>query len=152
MSIFVNCWSAYGAKPTPLSFGEVYTALATGVVEGVDNPMLDMYDEKFYEVTKYLNLFSHLNTLIAYNTSETFWKSLSENEKSVFRKAVEIANMETQKVVKGKFDEAMETMKKKGVKIIQVDTTDFKTAINNNIEKILGGNKDAIAVYKTLAK
>ena len=122
------------------------------MVEGVDNPMLDMYDEKFYEVTKYLNLFNHLHTIIAYNTSDTFWKSLNAHEQSVFRMAIKIANLKAKAIVKNKVDEAIENMKSKGVEIIETDTAEFRTAISSNIEKILSGNNDAINVYKMITK
>ena len=51
--------AALGASPTPLAFSEVYTAL-TGAVDGQDNPLPTVVDQKFYEVTKQIALTSHL--------------------------------------------------------------------------------------------
>ena len=51
---------ALGASPTPLAFNEVYTALASGAVDGQDNPLPTVVDKKFYEVTKQISLTSHL--------------------------------------------------------------------------------------------
>ncbi|MGB1235267.1 MAG: TRAP transporter substrate-binding protein DctP [Planktomarina sp.] len=52
--------AALGASPTPLAFSEVYTSLATGAVDGQDNPLPTVVDKKFYEVTKQIALTSHL--------------------------------------------------------------------------------------------
>ena len=150
MAPLLGSWRSYGAKPTPLDWGEIYTSLATGVIDGIDNPVIDMYDEKFQEVTKYLNYTNNLQVLIAYNTSNAFWKSLTPHEQTVFRMAIEIANHKTKAEVKRRFSKVLEVMNKKGIKIINTDTTEFQKAIQNNIEKILEGNKDAIALYKKI--
>lgn len=52
--------AALGASPTPMAFSEVYTGLATGAVDGQDNPLPTVVDKKFYEVTKQIALTSHL--------------------------------------------------------------------------------------------
>ena len=44
--------AALGASPTPLAFSEVYTSLASGAIDGQDNPLPTVVDQKFYEVTK----------------------------------------------------------------------------------------------------
>ncbi|HHC29210.1 MAG TPA: C4-dicarboxylate ABC transporter [Rhodobacterales bacterium] len=51
---------ALGANPTPMAFTEVYAALASGAVDGQDNPLLTVVDAKFYEVTNQIVLTSHL--------------------------------------------------------------------------------------------
>lgn len=150
MAPLLGSWRSYGAKPTPLDWGEIYTSLATGVIDGVDNPLIDMYDEKFYEVTKYLNYTNNLQVLIAYNTSEAFWKSLTPKEQDVFKRAIEIANQKTKAEVKRRFEKVLEVLKNKGVQSIQTDTADFRKAVQDNIEKILEGNKRAIALYKKI--
>ena len=150
MAPLLGSWRSYGAKPTPLDWGEIYTSLATGVIEGVDNPVLDMYDEKFHEVTKYLNYTNNLQVLIAYNTSNAFWKSLTPHEQSVFRMAIEIANHRTKAEVNRRFAKTLKEMKGRGLKVIKTDTTAFRKAVQDNIEKILEGNKEVITFYKKI--
>ncbi len=146
----LNSWRAYGASPTPLDWGEVYTSLATGLIEGLDNPVMDIYDENFYEVIKYMNMTNNLQVLISYNTSEAFWKTLSSDEKAIFKEAVEMANQKTKAEVKQRFKKIVEDMKSNGVQFINTDTTEFRKAIPANIEKILDGDKDAISFYKRI--
>ena len=51
---------ALGANPTPMAFGEIYTALQTGAIDGQDNPLPTDKAAKFYEVTKQIVLTDHL--------------------------------------------------------------------------------------------
>ena len=51
-----------GASPTPINFGEVYSALQTGVVDGQENPLQLIDTAKLYEVQKYCSLTSHVWT------------------------------------------------------------------------------------------
>jgi TRAP-type C4-dicarboxylate transport system substrate-binding protein len=152
MAPLLSSWRSYGAKPTPLDWGEIYTSLATGVIDGLDNPILDMYDEKFNEVCNYINMTGNLYTAIAYNTSETFWQSLNDHEKSVFKMAIEIANLKT-KIKLGKtFADAMADMTAHGITVIKTDTSEFKKAVADNIDNILEGNELAISMYKKIQK
>jgi hypothetical protein len=64
--------------------------------------------------------------------------------------AIEIANHKTKAEVKRRFAKTLEVMTKRGIKFIQTDTTDFRKAVQDNIEKILEGNKRALALYKKI--
>ena len=69
--------AALGASPTPLAFSEVYTSLSTGAVDGQDNPLPTVVDQKFYEVTKQIALTSHLVDLNYIAFSKEVWDKLS---------------------------------------------------------------------------
>ena len=57
----IETYNAFGAKPTPIAFGELYTSLQTGVVDGGDNGVVDVLTLKFYEVTKYFSFTRHVD-------------------------------------------------------------------------------------------
>jgi len=153
MAPLVKCWNAYGAKPTSMDWGEIYTSLQTGVITAIDNPILDMYDEKFHEAIKYVNKTNNLYNMISYQTSMAFWKQLNENEKDVFRRAVRVASIKGALEVEKRLDGVIADLTAKGIKFIDTDPSGFKKAVQDNINTILGGNKDAIAVYeKIMAK
>jgi len=152
MAPLVGCWKSYGAKPTSMDWGEVYTSLQTGVIDSIDNPILDMYDEKFHEAIKYVNMTNNLVNMISYNTSMAFWSKLNEKEKDAFRRAVRIASIKGRMEVERRLNGVIETLKKKGIKFIQTDTSGFKKAVQDNIETILEGNRDAIDVYWKIIK
>ncbi len=58
----VKMFKAYGANPTPMAFSEVFTALKTGVIDGQENPLVQIYSAKFQEVQKYLSMTGHVYT------------------------------------------------------------------------------------------
>ncbi len=152
MAPLVQCWKAYGAKPTSMDWGEIYTSLQTGVITAIDNPILDMYDEKFHEAIKYVNMTNNIYNMISYNTSMAFWDKLNDKEKDVFRRAVHVASIKGAMEVKKRLDGVKEDLKKRGIKFIDTDTSGFKKAVQDNINTILAGNKDAIAVYEKIMK
>ena len=82
---------ALGASPTPLAFNEVYTALASGAVDGQDNPLPTVVDKKFYEVTKQISLTSHLVDLNYIAFSKKTWDGLSADQKMAVQRAADAA-------------------------------------------------------------
>ncbi len=152
MAPLVRCWKSYGAKPTSMDWGEIYTSLQTGVITAIDNPILDMYDEKFYETIKYVNMTNNLYNMISYNTSMAFWSRLTDKEKEVFKKATQVASQKGAAEVERRLGGVIAELKKRGIKFIETDTSGFKKAVQDNIDDILGGNKDAIDVYWKIMK
>ena len=82
---------ALGGSPTPMSFGEVYTGLLTGAIEGQDNPLPTDKNAKFYEVTKYIILTDHVADSVWPTINEKRWQSFSDIDKLIIRKAIEKA-------------------------------------------------------------
>ncbi|AKI02006.1 TRAP-type C4-dicarboxylate transport system, periplasmic component [Hoeflea sp. IMCC20628] len=80
--------SALGANPTPIAFDEVYLALSTGTVDGLENPIADMLAAKFYEVSEQLVLTAHMVAPLFFAMSNSFWSELTEEEKKVVSDAV----------------------------------------------------------------
>jgi TRAP-type C4-dicarboxylate transport system substrate-binding protein len=152
MAPLVRCWQAYGAKPTSMDWGEIYTSLQTGVIDSIDNPILDMYDEKFYEAVKYVNMTKNLYNMISYNTSMAFWSRLTDKEKEVFKKATEVASQKGAAEVEKRLGGVIAELKNRGIEFIETDTSGFKKAVQDNIDEILGGNRDAIDVYWKIIK
>ena len=152
MAPLVGCWKAYGAKPTSMDWGEIYTSLQTGVLDSVDNPILDMYDEKFYEAIKYVNMTNNLYNMISYNTSMAFWSRLTDKEKEVFKRATKVASEKGAAEVEKRLGGVIAELKNRGIEFIDTDTSGFKKAIQDNIDTILKGNKDALDVYWKIMK
>jgi TRAP-type transport system periplasmic protein len=58
--LFVSLFEHLGASPTPINFGEVYSALQTGLVDGQENPLILIDTAKIYEVQKYCSMTNHI--------------------------------------------------------------------------------------------
>lgn len=84
---------AIGANPQNINFGEVYSALQTGVVDGAENPLSNLYNSKFYEVQKSITLSNHgyLGYLVI--ASEKFWEELPDDLKDIVKKALNEATI-----------------------------------------------------------
>ena len=80
-----------GASASPVSFGELYTALSTGVVDGQDNSISVFNLIKLYEVQSHLNLTGHTYAFGPLGMSEVFFAGLSADQQDVIRAAAEKA-------------------------------------------------------------
>ncbi|GHV54805.1 hypothetical protein FACS1894206_08400 [Deltaproteobacteria bacterium] len=69
--------NALGAAATPIPYGELYSALQQGVVDGQENPVTNIYGSKFFEVQKYLIMDRHVHDPHPFLVSEKTWKKLS---------------------------------------------------------------------------
>jgi TRAP-type transport system periplasmic protein len=125
---YINLFRAFGSSPTPMNFGELYTALEQGVVDGAENDLITYYTSKHYEPAKKLAMTSHMMLVQGLNVSEKLWKSYPEE----IRKIILIAARESRKGVMQERDRLMKTtleeLKKKGVEITQPELKPFEDA------------------------
>jgi TRAP-type transport system periplasmic protein len=82
---------ALGASPLPMAFGEVYTALQTGAIDGQDNPLPSTRAAKFYEVTNQIVLTGHLVDGVFISLADSVWDKLSEQQQGKVAAAAEAA-------------------------------------------------------------
>ncbi len=81
--LMIKSYEAYGAAPQSLSWGELYTGLERGTVEGQENPIFFIYDAKFHEVQDTMTISNH-NNYVAMTTANTSWyNGLSDNLKKI---------------------------------------------------------------------
>ena len=121
----VKMFKAYGANPSPMSLSEVFTALQTGVMDGQENPLIQIYSQKFQEVQKYLSMSGHVYTPAYVTVGTKKWKKLPKD----VRKILEQTAKETQSFVytsAANFDnELLDKMKVSGIQINEVDKQAF---------------------------
>ena len=122
---------ALGANPTPVAFSELYTALATGTVDGQDNPLTATEEGKFYEVTKSISLTNHQIGTVWPAINEKFWQSLGpELQKLVLQAFVEGIEYNN-KIVIAKENSLVAFFKSKGLNIATPDVAAFKKQVND---------------------
>lgn len=117
---------ALGASPTPLAFSEVYTALATGAVDGQDNPLPTVVDKKFYEVTKQISLTSHLVDLNYIAFSKKTWDSLTPKQQMAVQRAADAAAAYGRLKQLDKENNLAEFIRSQGVEIYTPDLAAFR--------------------------
>lgn len=118
--VFVATIEALGANATPLAFGEVYTSLQTGVIDGAENNAPSFESTRHYEVAKYYTLDEHLMVPEALVVAKSLWDSLSPEDQTLFRNAAR-SSAETQRSLWAEREAASaEILKGAGVEFIEV--------------------------------
>jgi C4-dicarboxylate-binding protein DctP len=105
---------ALGAIPQVMAFSEVYQALATGVVDGTENPPSNAYTQKMHEVQKYTTHSEHGYVGYAVITNKRFWDGLPADVRVSLTKAMKEATTFTNEIAQKENDEAMAEIKKSG--------------------------------------
>jgi len=120
---------ALGASPTPMSFGEVYTALQTGAIDGQDNPLPTVVDSKFYEVTKQIVLTSHLVDLNYLAISLAVWNDMTAEQQAVVQAAADEAAKIARQNQLAKEAELVGFLEEQGLKVYEPDLDAFRTHV-----------------------
>lgn len=133
---YVESLSALGAKPTPMAFKEVYTALQTGLVDGQENPIETIYASKFYEVQKAVAMVDYIDKPAYVMIGDPFWSKLSDEDKAMFSKAM----AESTEVVAGLLPEQekkfIADMKAAGITFTYPDKAEFIAATQSVRDKL----------------
>jgi len=88
--VYIEMMKALGANPTPMAFGELYSALQQGTVDGQENPVAQIWVNRFYEVQKYISLTGHTYSAEPLVISMITWKKLPANfQNAIQESAVE---------------------------------------------------------------
>jgi len=85
----VKMFKAYGANPTPMALSEVFVALQTGVIDGQENPLAQIYSQKFQEVQKYLSLTGHVYTPAYVTVGASAYAKLPEDVRKVLEETAQ---------------------------------------------------------------
>ncbi len=121
---------ALGAKPSPISFSEVYLAIQQGVVDAQENPLPTIKAKKFYEVQSHINLTGHIlgsiMTVVSNNTLRQFNKRDKEVLLETLHKAAKFASME----IRQNESELATWFSEKGLTVNEVDRASFRRQVN----------------------
>lgn len=126
--VWLGLMRALGAIPTPIPFGELYSALQQGVVDGQENPIVTVTSMKFYEVQKQVGLTEHTYTALPVLASKKWWDALKPAQRDVIAASVKESVPLQRKAVGGQVDEGIAFLKTQGVTINTVDKAKFMEA------------------------
>jgi len=111
--VHISAFKALGASPTPMPFGELYTAMQTGVVDGEENPPSLFYAMKFYEVQKYFSLTRHVYLAGLTLINKPFFDGLPEDIQTIVRTSFQEAAKFQRDLVRKDDAEKVEMLKTK---------------------------------------
>ena len=144
----VNMCNAFGAAASPMSFGEVYTAIQQGVIDGAENNELALTNNKHGEVAKYYAYNKHQMVPDVLVGNLKFLEGLSEEESEIFHEAAllstEVELVEWEKQIEEARKTASEDM---GVEFVEVDVQLFKDKVSDVQEEMLSENEAIRDLY-----
>ncbi|WP_425399399.1 TRAP transporter substrate-binding protein [Aeoliella sp.] len=129
---------ALGGSPTPVDFGELYTALQQAVVDGAENNPPSFYTNRHFEVCKHLSLDEHTRTPDVLIISERWWQRLTPQQQQWLTEAAEESAEYERELWKEKTQEALAGAKERGVTIHQPDLEPFRQSTSEMVKSYAG--------------
>ena len=124
--IWISMFRALGAKPTPITWGEVYPALQAGVVDGMETPYQAAIDMKFVEVAKHWTVTEHMFSSMPHHVNDRWYRSLpQETQKILYDSAQEAAKWISAKTKQTEVD-VKHRLEKMGCTFDTVDKQPFR--------------------------
>ncbi|WP_342513817.1 TRAP transporter substrate-binding protein [Sporosarcina sp. FSL K6-1522] len=135
--------AAMGANPTPISYGEIFTSLQQGTIDGVQTTTPLINADKFYEVSNHLTLTRHFPLPHIMMVNKVFYDGLTDELKAVVDKAAEEQIKYARQLATEAEKSAIKNMKEKGVNIVELTPEELElfketvqSAIDKNIDKV----------------
>jgi tripartite ATP-independent transporter DctP family solute receptor len=139
---------ALGGSPTPISYGELYTALQSGVVDGAENNPPSFYTSHHYEVCKYYALDEHTAVPDVLIISQHIWKKLSDQEKEWIQQAATESVAVERKLWSESVKKSLMEVQKAGVTIYYPDKSLFAEKVN----EVYDSYKNQERLYKYIKR
>ena len=132
-----------GASPTVVSFGELYSALQTGVVDGAEQPIANYKSNAFPEVAPNLILDGHTLGAIQVIITDEAWDSLTEEQQNILVEAGKVASEFNRQISEQAENEVLEQLKADGVKVIEVsDVSAWQDAVKDVVAENIKGQEE----------
>jgi len=142
----MNMVKKLGGSPTPISAGELYTALQQGVVDGAENNPPTFYLSGQYEVCKYYSLDEHTAIPDVLIIGTQLWDRLNTQEQKWLQEAVDKSVVYQRKLWEKSENEALEAVKKAGVEVVTPDKSKFTEKVKTMFDEY----KDDKEVYSLI--
>lgn len=133
--MFIDLVKALGGSPTPMAYGEVYSALQTGVIDGAENNWPSYYSTNHYQVAKYLTVDEHSRTPELLLASQATWNKLSPDDQKIIMQAAKDSQAVQRKAWTDLEDKAMKAAQQNGNVISKVDISEWQKAVQPLYDK-----------------
>ena len=130
----VAAYKAWGANPTPLPYGELYSALEYGTVDGADNPIANYMSGKFYEPAPYFIFTDHVYILGMMFGSKKTWDGLSSEDQKILMDASKVAFLYATDLLAKDQAEDIAKLKEYGIEFTYPDKEEFSNALGDALK------------------
>jgi len=124
----VKLFQAFGANPTPMALSEVFIGLQTGVIDGQENPMAQIWGSKLYEVQEYLSLTGHVYTPAYVVVSPSRWDGLPADVRAILEEEARAVQVYVHETAAQLDSDLLEEMRSAGVVVNTPAPTEFLAA------------------------
>ncbi len=124
----LKMFQSYGANPAPMKFSELFTALTTGVMDGQENPLAQIYSAKLHEAQKFLSLSGHVYTPAYVAVGARKWASLPEPVRKSLEETAKAMQSHVYEIAAKGDSELLDKIKASGVAVNEVDKNAFIAA------------------------
>ena len=133
--LWIAMMQAFGANATPMPFGEVYSSLETGVVDGAENNWPSYESSRHFEVAKNYTLTDHSLAPEALVISKISWDKLSPDDQKIVRAAAKESVVKMRELWSAREKASEEKVRAAGVNVVKVDKQPFIDAMGPVYEK-----------------
>lgn len=123
--VTIDIFEALGANPAPLAFSELYIALQQGVMDGQENPLMNIWSSNLHEVQRYISLTAHKYESTPLLISKIVWDGLSEEDREILLEAAREAQAYNRELVAASDDELRGQLEEFGIAFNEVDHEPF---------------------------
>lgn len=151
--VMVGMVNGLGASATPIAFGELYSALQTGVVDGAEQPIANYKANAFPEVANNLILDGHTLGAIQVVITDTAWEKLTEEQQAAIMEAGKLAQEFNRELSQTAENEVLDQLKADGCNVVEVDNpAEWAEACAEVISENTKDQADLYAQILALAK
>lgn len=123
--IHIEFWKAMGADATPMSWGEAYTALQQGALDGQENPSTVILTNNVAQVNKHMAVTQHAYSTVFLVMSPTTWASLGDEYQEIFTKVVKECELSERELSRSMDEEAIDELQSQGMQITYPNKQEF---------------------------
>jgi tripartite ATP-independent transporter DctP family solute receptor len=146
----INTVKSFGGSPTPVSYGELYSALQQGVVDGAENNPPSFLTSRHYEVSKYYSINEHSAIPDMLIISTKVWEKLSDQEKEWVQEAADESAVFQYELWAKSVEESLATLKEAGVEITYPDQEPFRKAVEPIYELMKLNNPEMYSLIEKI--
>jgi TRAP-type transport system periplasmic protein len=141
--VITECLRLMGAAATPLAFGEIYTALQAGVLDGLEHDPPTILASKFYETAKYYALTQHIFSPLSTYMSDASFNRMDAKLREGFLDAAQKAAVDTRAHGLAVEQEALAAITAKGVTVVECDREAFRKRVLPQTDNFVKAHPDA---------
>ncbi len=151
--IYISMFESLGGSPVPMAWGETFTAVQQGALDGIEVPLAVANASKTYEIAKYLSLTNHTFTVFEFLVNKRWLNKLTEAQREAVVEAAEQAMQEGRKTVDENAEQFVMLLKEKGMVVNEVENLaafrEKTTPVYEQFRDVIGSDLLDLALEQT---